>query len=120
MPQQLRDEFSGKSAAHPNSGSSAMVFVKGDANYRRLLGDRTWALDTPFSDVVSYFPVPVCALRTLKAEVSCYMSSVFNNTLTVCKYLCSLLCREIDCSSLVVLALLSESVRHCSSLHAEW
>jgi hypothetical protein len=70
MPQRLRDEFSGKSTADHNSGSSAMVFVKGDANYRRLLGDRTWPLDTPFSDVVSYFPVPVCALRTLKAEVS--------------------------------------------------
>jgi Damage-control phosphatase ARMT1-like domain len=73
MPQRLRDEFSGKSVANPDSGSSAMVFVKGDANYRRLLGDRTWPLDTPFGDVVSYFPVPVCALRTLKAEVSCYM-----------------------------------------------
>lgn len=51
-----------------------LAFVKGDANYRRLLGDRTWDLDAPFADVVGcYFPVPVCALRTLKAEIGCGM-----------------------------------------------
>lgn len=53
---------------------SALVFVKGDANYRRLLGDRQWNLQTPFADVVSYFPVPLCALRTLKAELGCGMA----------------------------------------------
>mmetsp|Transcript_15835 Transcript_15835/g.44301 ORF Transcript_15835/g.44301 Transcript_15835/m.44301 type:complete len:461 (+) Transcript_15835:142-1524(+) len=53
---------------------SALVFVKGDANYRRLLGDAHWALDTPFQDVVSYFPTTVCALRTLKAELGCGMA----------------------------------------------
>lgn len=52
---------------------SSLVFVKGDANYRRLLGDRDWPLDTPFSDVACYFPAPVCALRTLKAELGCGM-----------------------------------------------
>ena len=68
MPQRLRDDLQGKSSI--SSTPSSMVFVKGDANYRRLLGDRKWATDTPFQDVVSYFPVPICALRTLKAEVS--------------------------------------------------
>lgn len=53
--------------------SSAIVFVKGDANYRRLLGDREWPLNTPFQDVMCYFPAPVCALRTLKAELGCGM-----------------------------------------------
>ena len=44
----------------------------GDANYRRLLGDRLWDLTAPFQDVVGcYFPCPVCALRTLKAELGC-------------------------------------------------
>lgn len=46
-----------------------MVFVKGDANYRRLIGDRLWETDTLFSDVAGYFPTRLCALRTLKAEL---------------------------------------------------
>eukprot|EP00238_Polyblepharides_amylifera_P000280 CAMPEP_0196574172 /NCGR_PEP_ID=MMETSP1081-20130531/3944_1 /TAXON_ID=36882 /ORGANISM="Pyramimonas amylifera, Strain CCMP720" /LENGTH=447 /DNA_ID=CAMNT_0041892117 /DNA_START=238 /DNA_END=1581 /DNA_ORIENTATION=- len=54
---------------------SAMVFVKGDANYRRLLGDCQWPLSTPFSQVAGYFPAPLCALRTLKAEVGCGMAA---------------------------------------------
>lgn len=53
-----------------------LAFVKGDANYRRLLGDRKWDYTVPFQDVVgAYFPCPVCALRTLKAEVGCGMSA---------------------------------------------
>lgn len=53
-----------------------LAFVKGDANYRRLLGDLFWDYSIPFEDVVgSYFPCPVCALRTLKAEVGCGMDS---------------------------------------------
>ncbi|KAK4530095.1 hypothetical protein CCYA_CCYA03G0952 [Cyanidiococcus yangmingshanensis] len=48
-----------------------LVFVKGDANYRRLLGDRAWPLNTPFSDVVAYWPTAICALRALKAELGC-------------------------------------------------
>lgn len=53
-----------------------LAFVKGDANYRRLLGDRLWDFTAPFEDVVGvYFPCPVCALRTLKAEVGCGMDS---------------------------------------------
>ena len=31
--------------------ASALVITKGDANYRRLLGDLHWAHDTPFSKV---------------------------------------------------------------------
>eukprot|EP00563_Minutocellus_polymorphus_P005558 CAMPEP_0181031892 /NCGR_PEP_ID=MMETSP1070-20121207/6464_1 /TAXON_ID=265543 /ORGANISM="Minutocellus polymorphus, Strain NH13" /LENGTH=448 /DNA_ID=CAMNT_0023109279 /DNA_START=73 /DNA_END=1419 /DNA_ORIENTATION=- len=53
-----------------------LAFVKGDANYRRLLGDRLWDLTAPFQDVVGcYFPCPVCALRTLKAELGCGMDA---------------------------------------------
>jgi len=53
-------------------------FVKGDANYRRLLGDCAWDYtNDSFQDVVgSYFPCPVVALRTLKAEVGCGMDKV--------------------------------------------
>jgi uncharacterized protein with ATP-grasp and redox domains len=53
-----------------------LAFVKGDANYRRLIGDRYWDYTAPFQDVVGcYFPCPVCSLRTLKAEVGVGMSA---------------------------------------------
>ena len=55
------------------AGSSLCV-VKGDANYRRLLGGREWPLDMPAKDILSYWPVPVCALRTFKAEIGCGVS----------------------------------------------
>lgn len=50
-----------------------LTVVKGDANYRRALGDRSWAYDAPFSEVCAYFPVATVCLRTLKAEVGCGM-----------------------------------------------
>ena len=54
-----------------------LAFVKGDANYRRLLGDCMWDLSAPFDEVVGhYFPSPVCALRTLKAEIGVGMDKV--------------------------------------------
>ncbi|WP_320073138.1 damage-control phosphatase ARMT1 family protein [Nostoc sp. MG11] len=49
--------------------NSSLIIVKGDANYRRLLGDRHWNFTTNFADIVCYFPAPVVALRTLKSEV---------------------------------------------------
>jgi hypothetical protein len=61
MPDQIQERLQG----------SLTCFVKGDANYRRLLGERQWPLDTPANDVLSYWPVPVCALRTFKAEIGC-------------------------------------------------
>lgn len=51
------------------------VFVKGDANFRRLLGEREWPLDFDPKIILSYWPVPVCALRTFKAEIGCGISS---------------------------------------------
>ncbi|WP_432118023.1 damage-control phosphatase ARMT1 family protein [Streptomyces sp. bgisy032] len=59
MPDDLRAEFA----------SAALTVVKGDLNYRRLVGDRLWPATTPFADVTAYFPGPVAALRTLKSEV---------------------------------------------------
>lgn len=54
--------------------TSDLAVVKGDANYRRLLGDLEWDYAAPFEDVVgAYFPCPVVALRTLKAELGCGM-----------------------------------------------
>jgi hypothetical protein len=48
---------------------AALVVCKGDANYRRLIGDCHWEPTTRFEDAVAYFPAPVVALRTLKAEL---------------------------------------------------
>jgi len=65
MPTDLRNDM---------KSSCDLAFIKGDANYRRLLGDLEWDYSAPFEDVVGhYFPCPVCALRTLKAEVGCGM-----------------------------------------------
>lgn len=46
-----------------------LVFLKGDANYRRLVGDAHWPPTAPFETVTAYFPTRLVALRTLKAEV---------------------------------------------------
>lgn len=46
-----------------------LVIAKGDANYRRLLGDAHWPFTTPFAQAVNYFPTSLVALRTLKAEL---------------------------------------------------
>jgi len=48
---------------------SALVISKGDAHYRRLLGDRHWPYETRFEDILAYYPAPLVALRTLKSEL---------------------------------------------------
>lgn len=45
-----------------------LLIAKGDANYRRLVGDAPWPHSTPMAAAIS-FPCPVLALRTMKAEV---------------------------------------------------
>ncbi len=45
-----------------------LVIIKGDANYRRLLGDSRWPATVPIAGVVPYFPAPFVALRTLKSD----------------------------------------------------
>ncbi|MFD8999986.1 damage-control phosphatase ARMT1 family protein [Streptomyces sp. NPDC059582] len=59
MPADLYKEF----------GAAGLTVVKGDLNYRRLVGDRRWPPTTPFPDATAYFPGPVAALRTLKSDV---------------------------------------------------
>jgi hypothetical protein len=59
-PRDLGEEWSG----------SALLISKGDANYRRILGDRQWDFTIPFPKAVDYLPVPLAALRTLKAELA--------------------------------------------------
>lgn len=65
MPEELKQELA----------RSSLLISKGDANYRRLLGDRHWPFTTPFLDIVCYLPAPLVALRTLKSEVACGLSA---------------------------------------------
>jgi hypothetical protein len=46
-----------------------LVILKGDANYRRLVGDSRWQPDASFRKATAYFPAPFVSLRTLKSEV---------------------------------------------------
>lgn len=48
---------------------SDLIINKGDANYRRWLGDRHWAPEAPLAGILSYRPAPWLALRVLKAEL---------------------------------------------------
>lgn len=72
MPDHLRQEFA----------KANLIIVKGDANYRRLLGDCHWEFTTPFPEIVSYFPSPVVALRTMKAELACGLPAGLPEKLT--------------------------------------
>lgn len=49
--------------------SANLVISKGDANYRRALGDAPWPHTTRFTDIVCYLPTPTLFLRTCKSEV---------------------------------------------------
>jgi hypothetical protein len=60
MPADLLEQLQG----------SSLLISKGDANYRRLLGDRHWPVETPFGQVMGYFPTAVLSLRTLKSEIA--------------------------------------------------
>jgi hypothetical protein len=48
-------------------GATAVV-VKGDANYRRAVGDAMWPAGPTFADATAYFPAPLIALRTMKSD----------------------------------------------------
>jgi hypothetical protein len=46
-----------------------LFVLKGDVNYRRLLGDRHWPHATPLSVAAGDFPRPFLTVRTLKGEL---------------------------------------------------
>ncbi|MCB9007943.1 MAG: protein-glutamate O-methyltransferase family protein [Ardenticatenaceae bacterium] len=54
---------------HQKLAASNLIISKGDANYRRALGDAPWPHTTPIQDIVSYLPTPTLFLRTCKSEV---------------------------------------------------
>ena len=49
---------------------SDFLLMKGDLNYRKLLGDLDWPHDTLLSTLVrDFFPCSFAALRTLKSDL---------------------------------------------------
>ncbi|RHY27794.1 hypothetical protein DYB32_007195, partial [Aphanomyces invadans] len=48
--------------------TAGLVISKGDANYRRFLGDRLWPATTPLSTAAPFFPTSFVALRTMKSD----------------------------------------------------
>jgi hypothetical protein len=58
LPAELAEELAG----------ARLVVLKGDANYRRAVGDAVWPPETAFAAVTAYFPAPLLALRTLKSD----------------------------------------------------
>ena len=58
LPRELADELA----------QARLVLLKGDANYRRAVGDALWPPDASFAAATSYFPAPLFALRTLKSD----------------------------------------------------
>ena len=60
LPLDIREDMKG----------SSLLISKGDANYRRILGDREWDFTEGFHRIVDYLPVPLVALRTLKCELA--------------------------------------------------
>lgn len=59
IPEDLRDSIE----------AASLVILKGDANYRRLLGDLHWPATTSVQDVARYFPADLLIMRTLKSEI---------------------------------------------------
>jgi hypothetical protein len=64
LPPDLADDLS----------HATLAILKGDLNYRRLVGDRATPPTTPFAELTAYFPAPVAALRTLKSDVAVGLS----------------------------------------------
>ncbi|MDZ4769853.1 MAG: damage-control phosphatase ARMT1 family protein [Chloroflexota bacterium] len=52
----------------PLFADAVLVIQKGDANYRRAIGDAVWETTALFADVTRWFPAPLLALRTLKSD----------------------------------------------------
>ena len=49
-------------------GSATIVLLKGDANYRRLIGDAPWPPTTPLAQASAYTASPILCVRTMKSD----------------------------------------------------
>lgn len=59
MPDDLKDDLS----------KSDLIIFKGDANYRRLFGDRQIPYDQSLESITEYLPAKSIAIRILKSEI---------------------------------------------------
>ncbi|OWY95443.1 hypothetical protein PHMEG_00034548 [Phytophthora megakarya] len=50
------------------ANEAVLVIIKGDLNYRRLLGDRLWPPSTPVEEAIPYFPTAFVSFRTMKSN----------------------------------------------------
>ena len=48
--------------------SATMAVIKGDANYRRVVGDALWPATAAFATACAYLRAPIVALRTMKSD----------------------------------------------------
>ncbi|MER6501204.1 damage-control phosphatase ARMT1 family protein [Streptomyces sp. NPDC001455] len=71
MPEDLRKQFA----------DVTLTILKGDLNYRRLVGDRLWGTTMPFAVRTAHFPGAVAALRTLKSDVIVGLDQATSDTL---------------------------------------
>jgi Uncharacterized conserved protein len=71
LPEDLRQEFA----------AADVTLLKGDLNYRRLIGDRLHPATTPFAVATAGFPGSVAALRTLKSDVVVGLTSAVETAL---------------------------------------
>lgn len=56
-------------ALYSDLSQADLLIIKGDANYRRWLGDRHWPYTTPAAEILSFRPAPLLLLRVLKANI---------------------------------------------------
>lgn len=61
---------------------SDLIFVKGDANYRRIFGDRQIPHDHDPETMAYYLPAPTVAIRILKSEIICGLPQGMSEMLT--------------------------------------
>jgi hypothetical protein len=48
--------------------AASVVVIKGDANYRRVVGDGLWPESPSFAEACEGLPFPIVCLRTLKSD----------------------------------------------------
>ncbi len=73
LPPRLEQVFAG----------ATLVVIKGDANYRRAVGDIIWSYDTPVAQALGGFRLPTLLLRTLKSDTLAGMPRAIGERLDI-------------------------------------